>query len=293
VSIFKPDPSMRCAIMRRPSLTSLLVAPLRCEALVARGLVEDAFICPRAHSRSLAALLLSRDVHSWSPPPEPVHAPPPTTPLDVLYRTSVVPKDDFSLIQQHASSLLLLGGSRDHPRLCDEASSVAVGRQGMTLDRATPDRLTTKAAAAPAFQLVQILDLHVKKILLKQTGREYRLCDDVPAELRVYQKRGAGMAWHQDDVLYDPPQVEVVFTIENTSNCATRWKKGPDDDDDEASVETDPNSALVIAAGGPWHCVTSLQRGRRVIVKLAYVLPGAQRVELSPPRKDATRRRRK
>jgi hypothetical protein len=209
-----------------------------------------------------------------------------------LYRTSVVPKDDFSLIQRHASSLLLLGGSRGHPRLHDETSSVAVGRQGMTLDRAAGG-LTTKAAAAPAFQLVQILDLHVKKILLKQTGREYRLCDGVPAELRVYQRRGAGMAWHQDDVLYDPPQVEVVFTIENTSNCETRWKKGPDDDDgEEASVETDPNSALVLAAGGPRHCVTSLQRGRRVIVKLAYVLPGAQRIEPSPPRNNATRRRR-
>jgi hypothetical protein len=278
-------------------LASLLVAPLRCGALVARGLVEDAFICLGAHSRSSSALLLSHDVHSSSQQaPAPSAAPrPPTRPLDVLYRTSVVPKDDFSLIQQHASSLLLLGGSRGHPRLRDETSSVAVGRQGMTLDPVTADRRTTKAEASPSSQLVQILDLHVKKMLLKQTGRKYGLCDDVPAELRVYQRRGAGMAWHQDDVLYDPPQVEVVFTIENTSNCATRWKKGPDDDidDDEASVETDPNSALVLAAGGPRHCVTSLQRGRRVIVKLAYVLPGAQRIEPSPPRNNATRRRRK
>ena len=139
-----------------------------------------------------------------------------------------------------------------------------------------------------------MLDLYVTKMLLQQTGREYRLCYDVAAELRVYRKLGAAMAWHQDDVLYDPPQVEVVFTIENTSNCATRWKRGPGPgDDDESSVETDSNSALVLAAGGPWHCVTSLKRGRRVIVKLAYVLPGAQRVEPSSSRKDATKRRRK
>jgi hypothetical protein len=153
---------------------------------------------------------------------------------------------------------------------------------------------TPSAAAGASSQLVQLLDSHVKIMLRKQTGREYRLCDDVPAELRVYQKLGAAMAWHQDDVLYDPPQVEVVFTIENTSNCATRWKGGPDDDEEESSVETDPNSALVLAAGGPWHCVSSLGRGRRVIVKLAYVLPGAQRVEISSSsRRETTARRRR
>lgn len=274
--------------MRPGSLASLWVASLWC-------------IRP-----SGAKLLSHTSTPSSSPSSTRPLAPPAAAlppPLDILYRTSVVPIRDFALIQQHASSLLLMsGGSRGQPRLRDEASSVAVGRQGMTLERAAGG-LTTNAATTAAsssssslsFQLVQILDRHVTKMLLQQTGREYRLCDDVPAELRVYQKLGAAMAWHQDDVLYDPPQVEVVFTIENTSNCATRWKRGPGpgNDDDESSVETDPNSALVLAAGGPWHCVTSLKRGRRVIVKLAYVLPGAQRVDPSSSPKDCARRRRK
>jgi hypothetical protein len=87
------------------------------------------------------------------------------------------------------------------------------------------------------------------------------------------------MAWHQDDVLYDPPQLEVVYTVENTSDCATRWR---DRDGREHAVETDPNSVLALAAGGAYHCVTGLRFGRRVIVKMAYTLPGARRV-VDPP----------
>jgi hypothetical protein len=279
----------------RPSLASLLVLSLRCGDLVGRVSVEGAFISSRlAHARSSEAPLLSQPSTSWGASSAAAPLPPPPPPLDVLYRTSVVPRSDFSLIQHHASSLLLLGGSRGHPRLCDETSSIAVGRQGMSLDTVgtAATAKTPSAEAGASSQLVQLLDIHVSNMLRKQTGREYRLCDGVPAELRVYQKSGAGMAWHQDDVLYDPPQVEVVFTIENTSNCATRWKGGPNDDE-ESSVETDPNSALVLAAGGAWHSVTSLKRGRRVIVKLAYALPGAERVEISSSRRETTARRRR
>lgn len=77
---------------------------------------------------------------------------------------------------------------------------------------------------------------------------------------------GAGMDWHVDDVLYDPPQVEVVWTLENTSDCTTRWITGVE----ETIIETDPNSALLLRAGGVPHCVTPLKRGRRVVVKCAF-----------------------
>jgi hypothetical protein len=82
----------------------------------------------------------------------------------------------------------------------------------------------------------------------------------------VYDKLGAGMDWHVDDVLYDPPQLEVVWTLENTSDCTTRWITGGK----EAIVETDPNSVLLLQAGGVSHRVTSLKRGRRTIVKCAF-----------------------
>lgn len=74
------------------------------------------------------------------------------------------------------------------------------------------------------------------------------------------------MAWHEDDVLYDPPQVEAVITMENSSDCVTMWKQG----EVLKSRETDPNSVLLLEAGGPLHCVTSLKRGRRLILKCAY-----------------------
>ena len=85
-------------------------------------------------------------------------------------------------------------------------------------------------------------------------------------QVRVYEKQGAGMDWHVDDVLYNPPQVEVVWTLENTSDCTTRWITGGK----EVIVETDPNSLVLLQAGGVSHCVTSLKRGRRVIVKCAF-----------------------
>ena len=45
------------------------------------------------------------------------------------------------------------------------------------------------------------------------------------AQVCVYEKLGAGMDWHVDDVLYDLPQVKVVFTLENTLDCTNRWQE--------------------------------------------------------------------
>jgi hypothetical protein len=182
-----------------------------------------------------------------------------------------VSKEDFCLIQKKARLLVL----SSNPLLCDETSSVAVGRQGAMLHY----RSDKDVSSSPSI-IVRTLDRYVRILLRKHTGHdEYRMCPDLPAELRVYQRRGASMAWHQDDVLYDPPQIEVVYTVENSSDCVTQWK---DQDGRELAVETDPNSALVLAAGGAWHCVTRLKFGRRVIVKMAYILPSARRVD--PPR---------
>ena len=32
------------------------------------------------------------------------------------------------------------------------------------------------------------------------------------------------MGWHIDDIIYHPEQIEVVFTLENTSDCCTMWR---------------------------------------------------------------------
>lgn len=116
-------------------------------------------------------------------------------------------------------------------------------------------------------------------LIQKLVGAAYELSTDVPVELRVYEKPGAGMDWHVDDVLYDPtPQLEVVLTLENTSDCRTMFKVPGSDNTDDSNVqivETDVNSSLIILAGGVPHCVTSLKHGKRSILKCAYVDPSA------------------
>ena len=93
------------------------------------------------------------------------------------------------------------------------------------------------------------------------------------------------MEWHKDDALYDPEQIEVVLTIENDSDCVTKWDLFPRYVDDNTNsnhndintkrieVETEPNSAIFIQAGpeGVSHFVSSLKSGRRSILKFAFV----------------------
>ena len=45
------------------------------------------------------------------------------------------------------------------------------------------------------------------------------------------------------------------------------------------SVQTTPNSGLILKAGGVEHKVSSLGAGRRVILKLAFVREGAAMLE--------------
>jgi len=133
------------------------------------------------------------------------------------------------------------------------------------------------------------------------------LSPDIPIEIRIYEKAKAGMEWHYDDVIYqNTKQIEVVFTLENTSDCCTMWR--PHDQpilaaaisttttsqqDDSItsgrkqennkninnfrveSVQTTPNSAILIKAGSVEHKVSSLSYGRRVILKMAFVREGA------------------
>ena len=108
------------------------------------------------------------------------------------------------------------------------------------------------------------------------------------------------MEWHIDDVLYNPEQIEVVYTVDNTSDCSTLWcphdqqqqeqQREPllpttNNDGEQQKqkkqkhsinnniqfVQTTPNSALIIKAGGVKHKVSPLTVGRRTILKMAFV----------------------
>jgi hypothetical protein len=189
--------------------------------------------------------------------------------------------------------------------LTEEKSSIAQNRLGAKLDfrDGRNDRLhhTRKILQdGSLFQYVQrsvipstsvLNSKHHEASELSSTDL-IQLAPDIPVELRLYERFGSSMAWHHDDVLYDPPQFEVIFTLENTSDCRTMWKIQHHDEDigggmstmnDPSSsihneVETAINSILLLEAGpsGPIHCVTSLRRGRRLILKCAYIIKGSQ-----------------
>ena len=186
----------------------------------------------------------------------------------ILYRTSVVAsKKEWDVIYQEVMRTL--------PFLQPESkSSIAQHRYGIALSSIT----------SPTVQLLKdpngSITKYINRIASPSTQCEYVLAPDIPVEIRSYEKRNANMNWHIDDVLYHPiPQVEIILTILNTSNCQTMWQLGGNENDNtdnkkEASIhsiETEPNSLLCLRAGVTSHCVTPLQYGKRIILKCAYI----------------------
>lgn len=84
-----------------------------------------------------------------------------------------------------------------------------------------------------------------------------------PVELRAYPV-GSYMDWHADEVMYREPQFEMIYTLINTSDSETQWKDG---DGSVISQWAEPNSLIVVQAGGPLHQVTRITRGQRFILK--------------------------
>lgn len=171
----------------------------------------------------------------------------------ILYRTSVFNLQELSDIQTALTEY--------KRRLVDEtASSVAKNRRGAVLP--------PQSKVNQIFREGSLIEW-IRKVT---NNPNYILRDDViPVEIRSYEQKGACMAWHSDDVLFQPPQLEIVWTLENSSDCVTMWKI----DGDIRTVETDPNSVLLIGAGGPEHCVTSLKQGSRFIIKCVYAFKDA------------------
>eukprot|EP00536_Pseudo-nitzschia_multiseries_P005249 jgi/Psemu1/190108/e_gw1.96.47.1 len=202
----------------------------------------------------------------------------------VAYRQSVCTPREMESMRDEVSRIV-------KRRLTKERSSIAQHRLGATLSKSNACETMRILEEGSIHALVQRLgstsNSKGSKGEVNNGKKSIHLATELPVEVRSYEQVGAAMAWHKDDVLYDPPQLEVVFTLENNSDCVTMWVR--DDDGDGGansnsnsnsnkriqSQETHPNSMLLLLAGGPDHCVTSLKRGRRVIVKCAYVYEGA------------------
>lgn len=136
-------------------------------------------------------------------------------------------------------------------------NSVAHNRQGISLSN-----------NHALHQFFSKKDNQLTKIVRDVTGNpSMEIARDVPIDIRRYPLKSS-MNWHVDDVLYEPAQIEAIWCFRNTSNCETLCRRHHKR---IQSVKTEENSVILIKAGGPPHAVTTLTRGERIIVKLAFV----------------------
>lgn len=88
-----------------------------------------------------------------------------------------------------------------------------------------------------------------------------------PIEYRIYPKGSGGMKCHKDTLLYELPQYEMVYTIENESDSYTNWFSYLGWNN---KIYTKPNSLIIVKAQENTHCVSPVNEGYRSILKLIY-----------------------
>ena len=88
-----------------------------------------------------------------------------------------------------------------------------------------------------------------------------------PIEFRVYPEGSSGMKCHKDTQLYQEPQYEMVYTIENESDSYTNWYSYLGWNN---KLYTKPNSLIIVKAQENTHCVSPIKKGYRTILKLIY-----------------------
>lgn len=171
-----------------------------------------------------------------------------------LYRENFLSPAEFEAVRRECRTM--------RGQMKAEKDSIALRRLGLCLDRRSVSHATLMSPA-------------VAGAIARLTGAEELEPSEFPLELRHYVS-GAQMDWHTDDVLYDPPQTEVILTLENDADCFTEWIGA---NGERECVWTEPNSILVVRAGaeGPKHRVTPVKRGERTIIKLVFHQPGCEK----------------
>jgi hypothetical protein len=92
----------------------------------------------------------------------------------------------------------------------------------------------------------------------------------LPIDYRIYEL-GGRMRWHRDVIISENnkcPQIEIVFTLENTSDSHTIWKEN--DTERIHKIKTEPNSILITQGNSAYHKVLPVTKGYRSIIKVAY-----------------------
>ena len=145
-------------------------------------------------------------------------------------------------------------------RLIDENNSTAPGRLRTFMPPgSTAHRVFTSPQLAEYFSTVFSKPLEPAGI-----PSDHRIT--IPVEYRKYQVGCGGMKWHRDTSLIGR-QYECVYTVANTSDSMTVRR---DWLGNEHAVWAEPNSLMVVQAGGVMHGVSPVTIGERSIVKFVF-----------------------
>ena len=138
-------------------------------------------------------------------------------------------------------------GLRQH--LAEEGPCLATGRLAVACTSGAAWRIFRSSWFRQRLQRSAGLPFRPGKLKLKphQTQCAQSL---MSMEFREYGE-GSSMLWHSDQVLLDPPQLEFVYTLENTSDSVTSWSQSHLHvlRDEIQQVWTEPNSGLLLQAG--------------------------------------------
>lgn len=93
---------------------------------------------------------------------------------------------------------------------------------------------------------------------------------DFPIEVREYGRNSKGMGCHPDLQMYAVPRKDLEFavTVDNDSTCKVTFY---DANNKVHTVETTPNSVMMVRVNAATHCVSPTHGGTRTILKFIYV----------------------
>ena len=166
----------------------------------------------------------------------------------VYFFTNVLPQEEYDNILEECKLL--------QPKLVEENTTIA-NRKTIVVDK--------NSYINTIFYGAKFLN-YLYKIL----GFKVKPSVNLPIEFRIYEK-GGKMNWHRDyvdKVVKNCPQIEIVFTLENTSDSKTLWID--DDTNKKHEIITEKNSIIITQGNGAYHMVTPVSTGYRSIIKIAY-----------------------
>ena len=148
----------------------------------------------------------------------------------------------------------------DHQHLLDELSGQPFSDEN---NRMAPGRLRTYIMPGSRAHTIFTSPELMKYLSFVFDTPLVHGADQIPIEYRKYPPGSGGMHWHRDTCLIGR-QYECVYTLTNSTTSYTQYR---DILGKVHSVWAEPNSLIVVQAGGVEHAVTPVTTGERTILK--------------------------